>query len=94
MILLTPVLVLAFYMKTPQDLKGELLVKLLAKYFGYEQTRQEGSHLRLTTIRNGTHHLTVPKHNPVRIGTLNKILSDVAGHAGLTRDQVAEILFL
>ena len=80
-------------MKTPRDLKGESLVKLLSKHFGYEQTRQEGSHLRLTTIQNGTHHLTVPKHNPVKFGTLNKILSDVAGHFGLTRDQVAGRLF-
>lgn len=75
-------------MKTPRDLKGELLVKLLTKHFGYEQTRQEGSHIRLTTVQNGTHHLTIPKHNPVRLGTLNKILSDVAGHFGLTREQV------
>ena len=80
-------------MKTPRDLKGELLVKLLGKHFSYEQTRQEGSHLRLTTTENGTHHLTVPKHNPVRLGTLNKILSDVAGHFGLSREQVAERLF-
>ena len=80
-------------MKTPRDIKGESLVKLLFKHFGYEQTRQEGSHLRLTTTQNGTHHVTVPKHNPVKIGTLNKILSDVAMHFGLTRDQVAGRLF-
>ena len=80
-------------MKTPRDLKGESLAKLLSKHFGYEQTRQEGSHLRLTTAQNGTHHLTVPKYNPVRIGTLNKILSDVAGHFSLSREQVSERLF-
>jgi predicted RNA binding protein YcfA (HicA-like mRNA interferase family) len=80
-------------MKTPRDLKGESLVKLLSKHFGYEQTRQEGSHQRLTTTQNGTHHLTVPRHNPVRLRTLNKILSDVGTHFGLTRDQVAEQLF-
>ncbi len=80
-------------MKTPRDLKGESLVKLLGNHFGYIQTRQEGSHLRLTTTENGTYHLTVPKHNPVRLGTLNKILSDVAGHFGLSRDQVAERMF-
>lgn len=55
-------------MKTPRDLKGESLVKLLAKHFGYEQTRQEGSHLRLTTTQNGTHHLTVPNTTPLDWG--------------------------
>jgi len=80
-------------MKTPRDLKGESLIKLLEKHFGYEQTRQAGSHLRLTTVRNGTHHLTVAKHNPVRLGTLNKILSDVADHFGLSREQLVDRLF-
>ncbi|WP_338874738.1 type II toxin-antitoxin system HicA family toxin [Spirosoma sp. SC4-14] len=80
-------------MKTPRDLKGESLVKLLGKHFGYEQTRQEGSHIRLTTAQNGIHHLTVPRHNPVRLGTLNKILSDVASHFGITREQVINQLF-
>jgi predicted RNA binding protein YcfA (HicA-like mRNA interferase family) len=77
----------------PRDLKGESLVKLLSKHFGYKQTQQEGSHLRLTTVQNGTHRLTTPKHNPVRLGTLNKILSDVAGYFGLTREHVLERLF-
>ena len=30
--------------------------------------------MRLTTQRGGEHHLTIPAHNPLRIGTLNAIL--------------------
>ncbi len=35
-------------MKLPRDISGEELAKLLKK-FGYEITRQTGSHIRLTT---------------------------------------------
>ncbi len=47
-------------MKLPRDLSGEELAKLLKKY-GYEVTRQTGSHMRLTTHVNGVHHITNPE---------------------------------
>jgi predicted RNA binding protein YcfA (HicA-like mRNA interferase family) len=81
-------------MKTPRDIKGEFLIKLLAKEFGYVPTRQEGSHIRLTTTVQGIHHLTVPKHNPVRVGTLAKILGEVALHFGISREEVTSRLFV
>jgi hypothetical protein len=28
-----------------------------------------GSHLRLTTDQNGQHHITIPNHDPLKIGT-------------------------
>lgn len=34
-------------MRLPRDLSGDELIKQLQK-FGYEQTRQTGSHVRLT----------------------------------------------
>ena len=51
-------------MKLPRDVSGEQLVKRL-KVFGYEATRQAGSHLRLTTIQRGEHHVTIPLHDPL-----------------------------
>jgi hypothetical protein len=39
------------------------------------------------------HHITIPRHDPLRIGTLASILTDVAQHAGLSRDQLASQLF-
>jgi hypothetical protein len=33
-------------------------------------TRQTGSHVRLTTRQDGEHHVTVPNHAQLRIGTL------------------------
>lgn len=80
-------------MKLPRDLSGADLVKALEK-LGYEVTRQTGSHIRLTTTENGEHHLTVPAHNPIKIGTLNAILKDVANHFELDREVLLEQLFL
>lgn len=79
-------------MKLPRDLSGPDLVRALAR-LGYAPTHQRGSHVRLTTTQGGEHHLTVPAHDPLKVGTLNAILRDVAEHFGLTRDEVLERLF-
>lgn len=79
-------------MRIPRDVSGDELAKLL-KQHGYEVTRQVGSHLRLTTQKGGEHHITIPLHKPLRIGTLNSILKDAAEHLKLSRDELAESLF-
>ena len=71
-------------MKLPRNLSGAELVKALAEV-GYVVTRQKGSHIRLTTQRDGEHHVTVPDHDPLRIGTLAAILADVADHLKIDR---------
>ena len=60
---------------------------------GYRVTRQVGSHIRLTGYEGGEHHITVPDHTAIRIGTLNNILRDVASHAGISRDELLKRLF-
>ena len=62
-------------MKLPREISGEDLAKLLEKY-GYEITRQTGSHIRLTTTVKGEHHIIIPAHKYLKIGTLSSILSD------------------
>ena len=79
-------------MRLPRDLDGDALVKAL-RICGYELTRQTGSHMRLTTSVNGEHHVTVPKHSSLRVGTLSGILADVAAHLGMTREGLAERIF-
>lgn len=49
--------------------------------------------MRLTTDRQGTHHVTIPKHDPLKIGTLSAILGDIAEHFGKTRDELIQELF-
>ena len=55
-------------MKLPRDLSGEQLAHALGR-LGYEVTRQTGSHMRLTTTDPAEHHITIPNHNPLRVGT-------------------------
>ncbi|MFQ5492532.1 MAG: type II toxin-antitoxin system HicA family toxin [Phycisphaerae bacterium] len=57
----------------PRDLSGTDLVKALGR-LDYRVNHQTGSHLRLATQRGGEHHVTVPAHQAIKIGTLNAIL--------------------
>jgi predicted RNA binding protein YcfA (HicA-like mRNA interferase family) len=79
-------------MRLPREISGEELAKLLGKY-GYAITRQTGSHMRLTTIQQGEHHITVPSHKCLKIGTLSAILGDVAVHFGMDKSNLAKDLF-
>lgn len=79
-------------MKLPRDVGGLDLVQKLA-LVGYQTTRQVGSHIRLTTYANGVHHITIPNHNPLKLGTLSSILREVAKHHGLEKRELMEKLF-
>lgn len=79
-------------MRIPRDLTGKELIKALGK-LGYEVTRQSGSHIRLSTSRDGTHHITIPDHRPIKVGTLSGILGDIAAHHQMTRDELLSLLF-
>jgi len=78
--------------KVPRDLSGVALAKALSK-FGYQITRRSGSHIRLTTQSPAQHHITIPAHDPLKVGTLSGILSDVAAHLKVTRDELLQRLF-
>ena len=80
-------------LKLPRDLSGSELAKLLARY-GYEVTRQTGSHMRLTsTVMGTTHHVTIPAHKELAVGTLNQILKDVATYLERDSTTFVEELF-
>ena len=75
-------------MKLPRDLSGSELIKLLCKNHGYHRLNQEGSHIILQTETPQHHRIAIPDHNPLRIGTLNAILSSVARAKAISKDQV------
>jgi predicted RNA binding protein YcfA (HicA-like mRNA interferase family) len=79
-------------MKLPRNLSASELVKALNKYH-YSVERQKRSHIRLTTTLKGQHHITIPNHDPLKIGTLSAILGDVANHLGTTKEEVVQELF-
>ena len=49
-------------MRLPRDLSGDDLAKTL-KVLGYRVVRQTGSHMRLTTLEHGEHHMSFPHLN-------------------------------
>jgi predicted RNA binding protein YcfA (HicA-like mRNA interferase family) len=55
--------------KLPRDLDGPSLVKALG-VLGYEATRQKGSHIRVTTQRDGENHEVFRTTIPSRQGRL------------------------
>ncbi len=79
-------------MKLPRDLTGKKLAKSLEN-LGYRIERQTGSHIRLTTAENGEHHITIPNHSPIKLGTLNAILEDISKHFNIERDELLKRLF-
>ena len=78
--------------KLPRNLSGRAMVKHLKK-LGYQTTRQVGSHIRLTTEEKGIHHITIPSHNPIKIGTLSNILNDIASHFEISKEELINQLF-
>ncbi len=79
-------------MRLPRELSGTELVSRLQR-LGYARSRQSGSHIRLTSQLRGEHHVTVPNHDALRVGTLSAILAAVAAHHGLSRDELLHTLF-
>jgi len=80
-------------MKLPRDVGGGDLADLLSKY-GYEMSRQTGSHLRLTSSAGGSvHSLPLPNHKPLKVGTLSAALGDVAKHMELEKQGLIRQLF-
>jgi len=79
-------------LKLPRDVSGRRLATALTR-LGYEITRQTGSHIRVTTQQGGEHHITVPDHDPLKVGTISAILRDVADHSGLARNALIRELF-
>jgi predicted RNA binding protein YcfA (HicA-like mRNA interferase family) len=80
-------------LKIPRDVGGVELARALS-HFGYQIIRQSGSHIRLTSKYKGAeHHITIPAHAPLKVGTLSQILSDVSLYLEITRDQLIHDLF-
>ena len=80
-------------MKLPRDLSGAELASILRRY-EYEVSRQTGSHLRLTSrAKDKVHHITIPRHRFLNIGTLGSIISDIATYLEVDRETLAQELF-
>ncbi len=79
-------------MKLPRDVSGAQLIKALEQ-LDYRVIRQTGSHVRLVCVACEEHHLTIPLHDPLRIGTLAAILTEVRARHHLSKDELITRLF-
>jgi predicted RNA binding protein YcfA (HicA-like mRNA interferase family) len=79
-------------MRLPREISGDELIKSLGR-LGYSITRQTGSHVRLTNLVRGEHHITIPKHKFLKIGTLNSILNEVSQYLEISKDKLVQRLF-
>ena len=80
-------------MRLPRDVDGAQLARAL-NVLGYQVTRQKGSHIRVTTQRDGENHEVIPAHQPIKTGTLASILKRIAAHHRITMEELIEMLCL
>jgi len=50
--------------------------------------------MRLTSTSKGFgHHITVPRHKPLRVGTLGSIVNEIAAYLEIEREELVKELF-
>jgi predicted RNA binding protein YcfA (HicA-like mRNA interferase family) len=75
-------------MKLPRNVDGVDLANHLVRRWDYVFVKQTGSHMKLRTQVPFGHTATIPAHKPLKPGTLNGIISEVAEHKRVSRDEV------
>jgi len=78
-------------MKLPRGVSADRVVRVLER-LGYEVIRQKGSHIRLRHNGPPPHFVTVPQHNPLKIGMLHAILTDVSAVRSISIDELSNML--
>jgi predicted RNA binding protein YcfA (HicA-like mRNA interferase family) len=78
--------------KLPRELNGRDLARVLCARWAYRQVNQVGSHIVLQTETPQHHRLSIPDHRPLRIGTLNAILRQVAAAKRVAREDILATL--
>jgi len=74
--------------KLPRDLYGRDLARVLCAHWAYVKVNQVGSHIILQTETPQHHRVSIPDHKPLRVGTLQAILREVADGKGVRREDI------
>ena len=77
----------------PSEIGCPRLVNALCT-LGYEATRQNESHVRVSTQRDQENHEVIPREQPIKAATLNGILKHVATHHRMSVNEVLKELSL
>jgi predicted RNA binding protein YcfA (HicA-like mRNA interferase family) len=78
-------------MKLPRGVSAERLIRALER-IGYTVIRQKGSHIRLFHEAAPAHSISVPLHNPLKIGTFHGILIEVAKAQSVSIQEILDLL--
>ena len=78
-------------MKLPRGVSADRLIRVLVR-LGYKMIRQKGSHVRLRHEGPPAHSITIPRHDPLKTGTLHGILSEVAHMRSIAIESLVELL--
>jgi predicted RNA binding protein YcfA (HicA-like mRNA interferase family) len=54
---------------------------------------QVGSHVILQTQHPTPHRVAVPAHSPLRVGTLNGLLADIAAHKNVSKEAILKGIY-
>jgi predicted RNA binding protein YcfA (HicA-like mRNA interferase family) len=75
-------------MKLPRNISGDQLADHICQRWEYTRINQVGSHIMLRTETPSRSRQVIPAHTPMRIGTFSKILSQIAEHKQVTREDI------
>jgi len=75
-------------MKLPRNISGDQLADHLCRHWEYARITQVGSHIMLRTETPSRSKQVIPAHTPMRIGTFSKILTQVAEHKHVSREEI------
>jgi len=78
-------------MKLPRGVSAQKLIRALER-LGYKVIRQKGSHIRLFHEAAPTHSISVPLHDPLKIGTFHGILAEVAQAQSISVQDIIDLL--
>jgi predicted RNA binding protein YcfA (HicA-like mRNA interferase family) len=78
-------------MKLPRGVSADRLIRALEK-LGYTVIRQKGSHIRLVHQAAPTHSISVPNHDPLKIGTFHGVLVEVARAQSVSIQDILDLL--
>jgi predicted RNA binding protein YcfA (HicA-like mRNA interferase family) len=77
--------------KLPRGVSAQRLIRALER-LGYVVVRQKGSHIRLFHEAAPTHSISVPLHDPLKIGTFHGILTEVAQAQSISVQDILDLL--
>lgn len=78
-------------MKLPRGMSAERLIRALEQ-IGYSRIRQKGSHVRLFHGTAPIHSISVPLHDPLKMGTFHGILVEVAQAQSISIQDILDLL--